>query len=530
MNYYEFECGCKFKQFGEEIKPEDGLPPIEIDYYNINHDCQLAWQILLEGKTKGVFQLEKSLGKHWSKLCQPTSVEDIAALISIIRPGVLKAMLGKKSMTQHFADRKSGLEPVTYIHEAVEEILAPTQGVLVYQEQSMAIASKLAGFDLQQADTLRKAIGKKKADLMAKVKTEFVDGCNKTGIVNEEIARSVFDDIEKSNRYAFNKSHAVEYGEIGYWTAYAKAHFPLHFFAAFLEMSNDKTASQEEVSELVEDAKLFGINVYPPRIQERFSIVPGGVFFGLKNVKNVGCNHIVKLLERIRLCQQELDCRIEDWPWHTILTNIGDNTNKTVFNNLISVGVFIKTGLSRQVMLHQYNMWSKLTSREKEMCKDIQDINECIIYLINKCKISRPRMEKLAGIIQSLENPPFKTEDTPYWITNIEQEILGTPITCTKVDNINSSAANTTCKEFLDGKDGEVSLAVEISGVREYIAKNGKPMAFLNLRDNSGSLDATVFNDLWSKSKNLCYKGNTCLVVGNRSDRGGMIVKKIKEL
>ena len=129
-----------------------------------------VWDLICEGRTKGVFQLESNLGKHWAKRVGPRSISDLAALISLIRPGCLKAFTDGKSMTEHYADRKANIDPVVYPHESVEPILKETYGVLVYQEQSMKIAQKLAGFDLKDADALRKAIGKKKADLMEKVK------------------------------------------------------------------------------------------------------------------------------------------------------------------------------------------------------------------------------------------------------------------------------------------------------------------------------------------------------------------------
>ena len=126
-----------------------------------DYDDKKTWQLFAEGKTKGVFQLESNLGKSWSKKLAPNTIEELSALIAIIRPGCLKAYVDGKSMTQHFIDRKHGREEVTYLHESLEEILAPTYGVLVYQEQSMRIAQKIAGFNLEEADELRKAIGKK---------------------------------------------------------------------------------------------------------------------------------------------------------------------------------------------------------------------------------------------------------------------------------------------------------------------------------------------------------------------------------
>ena len=153
-----------------------------------NFEDDNVWDLICEGRTKGVFQLESNLGRHWAKKVSPRSINELAALLSLIRPGCLKAYKDGKSMTQHYADRKANLDPVVYEHESIEPILKETYGVLVYQEQSMMMAQKLAGFDLKEADGLRKAIGKKKADLMEQVKKSFLEGAEKQGIVNKEIA------------------------------------------------------------------------------------------------------------------------------------------------------------------------------------------------------------------------------------------------------------------------------------------------------------------------------------------------------
>lgn len=172
---------------------------------NIDFNDEKTWDLFKDGKTKGIFQLESNLGKAWSKKVQPKNIEELAALISLIRPGTLKAISEGKSMTQHYVDRKHGRDQVVYLHDSLADILKTTYGVIVYQEQSMRIAEKLAGFNLQEADELRKAIGKKKADLMAKVKQKFFLGCIEKGIVNEDVAKEIWSWIEKSSRYAFNK-------------------------------------------------------------------------------------------------------------------------------------------------------------------------------------------------------------------------------------------------------------------------------------------------------------------------------------
>ncbi len=163
-----------------------------------------VWDIFADGKTKGIFQLESSLGKNWSKKLKPESLEQLSALISILRPGSLKAIIDDKSITQHYVDRRHNKEPVVYIDDNCKEILEYTLGLMLYQEQSMQIAQKVAGFSGVDADRLRKSIGKKDAALMIKLRDEFINGCIKTGVITKEKAEEIFDIIEKSARYQFN--------------------------------------------------------------------------------------------------------------------------------------------------------------------------------------------------------------------------------------------------------------------------------------------------------------------------------------
>ena len=166
------------------------------DVYNISYDDPETCDLICSGNTKGIFQLESGLGKSWAKRVRPKNIEELAALTALLRPGCLKAIVDGKSMTQHYVDRKHGREEITYIHESLEPILNGTQGVLVYQEQSMKIAQKIAGFNLEEADDLRKAIGKKKADLMSKVKSKFIKGAENENVVSKEAAEEIFGWIE----------------------------------------------------------------------------------------------------------------------------------------------------------------------------------------------------------------------------------------------------------------------------------------------------------------------------------------------
>lgn len=205
MNYYEFPCGCKIEIVDDKIKDFDGLPSLHIDFENLNLDCPDTWALLSSGKTRGVFQLETQLGMSWAKKLEPDNIEELAALGALLRPGCLKSKLDGKSMTQHYVDRKQGIDQYKDIDHNISDIMIETHGVMVYQEQTMRVAQRLAGFDLRQADSLRKGMGKKDAALMAKVRVEFIDGCKKTGLVNDEKANEIFDMIQASARYSFNK-------------------------------------------------------------------------------------------------------------------------------------------------------------------------------------------------------------------------------------------------------------------------------------------------------------------------------------
>jgi len=205
-DFFKFEdCGCKFPVLDGSNKAFPKIlfsPKIE----DISLDCKRTWDLIGEGNTKGCFQLESRLGQSMAKKLKPENIEQLSALISIMRPGSLEAFRDGKSVANHFIDKKNHLESVDYFHPALEPSLKSTYGEMIYQEQAMQITQAIAGFDLQEADMLRKAIGKKKPEEMAKVKIKFIEGAKKLKIVTTEEAEEIFGWIEKSQRYSFNKS------------------------------------------------------------------------------------------------------------------------------------------------------------------------------------------------------------------------------------------------------------------------------------------------------------------------------------
>jgi intein/homing endonuclease len=170
-----------------------------------NFDDEATWDLICSGRTKGVFQLESRLGSSWAKRAQPRSIDELADLVSIIRPGTLEAELDGKSMTKHYTDRKAKIDETKYLHPALETVLGKTYGIIVYQEQAMRIATEIAGFTPEEADSLRKAMGKKDAALMKEVEEKFINGAKTKGLVDDVSAAKIFEWIAASARYSFNK-------------------------------------------------------------------------------------------------------------------------------------------------------------------------------------------------------------------------------------------------------------------------------------------------------------------------------------
>tara|TARA_R100000008_G_C3583961_1_gene170669 strand:- start:1167 stop:2771 length:1605 start_codon:yes stop_codon:yes gene_type:complete len=502
---------------------------------SLGFDDEKSWDLICSGKTKGVFQLESNLGKSWAKRVKPRSIEDLSALISIIRPGTLKAIVDGKTMTQHFVDRKNGAEEITYLHSSLEPILRGTQGVLVYQEQSMQIAQQLAGFDLQEADNLRKAIGKKKADLMAKVKESFLKGASEKGIVSNEVAEEIFSWIEKSSRYAFNKSHAVSYAICAYWSAYAKAHHPIEFYCNYLLHSSGKPDPQQEVKELVNDAKNNEIYVNPPSIKAintSTSIIDGKIHFGLLDIKSVGLKQIEKFKSVVSEIQEKVDNKLlHDWSWYEFLILASPKVNSRMLIALISTGFFAHLPESRQQMLDEFDTWGNLTKKEQEWGALNYNKHENLVSLLKVmvptkknggAAFNTRRSEIISDLLIHCQNPSYSMKDDPEWVIRTEENYLGVALTYSRIEAYNTKLANTTIKEFSNGKRENVKIAVTISEVKKYVTKKGRmagvEMAFMCVEDHTGTLDTvTVFAEKWKEHKNILYEGNNVILSGQPS-------------
>lgn len=533
MSYYYFDCGCRVDLVDEQIKSCDGLPSLCIDYDNLNDDCPDVWELFGSGRTKGVFQLESRLGQSWAAKVRPHNLMEISAIIAMIRPGVLKAMFGKKNMAQHYVDRKHGVDEVTYLHPALEPILKAEYGILLYQEQSMRIATDIAGFSLQEADNLRKGLGKKDAKLVAQIRGQFTSGCATKNIVDPETSETIYDWIEKGNRYLFNQSHSCCYGGIGYWCAWVKQHFPLHFFAVWLHHAKDKLDPQEEIRELIFDAKNFNIPINPPsfikmaEIGATTSICDGQIYFNGGDIKGIGEKQIEKLAENVLEVEKKLGKRIKDWSWYDLLIHYSPLTNKTVMNGLIASGALSHLGISRAKMLFDYKHFEQLSAGEKryviEHSSEHNCLRDCVQDVLDH-KVMKNRKEVVLSILKELDEPPYSLKDTMKDICGYESQLLGVPITYSTTELLNSCDADTTCKEFIDGKTGKMSIAVEIKTFRSFPIKNGKQkgkkMAIVSGNDETANLDCfIVFPDVLSAYQDKIYVGNVVVFHGEKNFR-----------
>ena len=539
-----YDCGCEFHE------GESGLI-FDPEITSIPLNCSATWDLICEGNTKGVFQLESQLGRSLAKQTKPRNMEELSDLIAIMRPGCLEAMVKGKSLTMHYIDRKHFREPVEYLHSSLEPILKSTQGILVYQEQAILIATEIAGFDLQEADILRKAIGKKKADVMAKVKKSFLEGTASKGIISKEQAEEIFSWIEKSQRYSFNKSHSVSYAYNAYLTAYCKAHFPHEFFTAYLKNAVGKPDTFWEVNELVNNAKIMGIEVLPPNIihmNEEFKLIGKNPTYGMTNIKNVGSSVFRKMMKHVK----ENNIDLETCDWDCFLLLIAPFVNKKAFESLILAGVFDCFKISRSKMQHHFNLIKEFTKRETEWLKNYKESYpdktavECIEAMIEASTVkskTRPifrqsRIPVIEDLLTTYDNPGYDLYDSPSWVSKVEEELLGISLTCNKVDEYDTSRANCTCKEFIDGFNSQkgIVLAVKIDSVREWTIKKGKAkgmkMGFVTVSDTSCSLDSvTAFSEEWEKYKKMLHEGNTVLMRGMKDkNRGSFLIKKVEQL
>lgn len=332
------------------------------------------------------------------------------------------------------------------------------------------------------------------------------------------------------NGIATSNSHSVAYAELGYWSAYIKYHFPLHFFTAWLQFRKADSKDEHETKLLVDDAKLFKTEIGLPSILNVKYGDPGqtllyknNVFLGISDIKSVGDSQVSKIISNVKILEETLG-PIQTWTWTQFMVHMSPKISSTAVNGLIASGSLSFFGMSRTKMIAEYNIWSQLTQTQHNIAAEynFDNLGEILEYLSNHKKVRNK--DKINDLLSRYKNSPYSLSDGPNVIMQMENEWLQTNISCNKLDSCPNAIGDTTCVEYIDGKNtSKMSIAVEITRVRTHITKSGKSigqeMAFVSAQDQTGSMsDIVVFSGTYAKYKQSIYEGNTVIIEGKRSN------------
>ena len=482
-------------------RARSGKDPIVLD--SLELDDPKVYHLICTGRTTALFQLESRGMQELIQRLKPDHFEELVALVALFRPGPLQS-----GMVDDFINRKHGREPVLYLHKALEEVLEPTYGVILYQEQVMQIAQLLAGYSLGAADLLRRAMGKKKAEEMEKQRQSFIDGAVARG-VEGTIARHIFDLIEKFAGYGFNKSHSAAYALLSYHTGWLKCHYPAEFLSAALSADMEHT---DRVVILVNEAKALGLELNPPDINRgglRFQVSEGdAIIYGLGAIKGVG----EKALEDI------LSERSRDGPFSDLFSLCrrinSQKVNRKTLEALICAGALDGFGRHRAELLGQLDGAMNAANQHGANLSSGQD-DMFGLGAVN------------AVVESKLDMKPWSERKT----LEMERLSLGLYLTGHPVDHHQGELTEMTSGPI--GKiradpERTIILAGLITGLRTFQNRRGETMAFFQLDDPTGRADISVFGGLYSKVRGTLGSEGVVIVRGicGTDDRSGLLAVK----
>jgi DNA polymerase-3 subunit alpha len=493
----------------DTIKSVKELTGEEIELRKIPLDDPDVYAMLQQGRTTGVFQLEGSGITGLLTKLGPTEFRDLIAILALYRPGPLES-----GMANDYIERKHGRQPVTYPHPDLEAVLKETYGLPIYQDQLLLMARTLAGFSLAEADILRVAVGKKKKDVMEKMRARFVEGCVQNGIPRAK-AEELFADIEKFARYGFVKAHSTAYALISYWTAYLKAKYPTCYLAALLTSVAGNT---EKIAEYIQECRELGITVLPPDINESDAdFTPSlhhQIRFGLSAIKNVGSTTVHAIL----------DARKQGGPFRSFADFCrrvpSDVLNREVLESLIKCGAFDRFG-TRKGLLSQIEAGLALAAQAHQERKSGQ-----------KSFFDHTETELSLARATNGHEEFAKSE-----LLQFEKELLGLYVSGHPLEHLKERLALLcTCElqRVYDQPDGkELHLGGRIDSVRVITTHSGKRMAFVRLEDLSGQAEITVFSQTYEQAKRVLKEDQIVWLRGRterRSERSNGIQIIAEEL
>ena len=451
---------------------------VDIDLSKLGLDDKKAYELLARGDSTGVFQLESAGMKRYLRELKPSKFEDIIAMVALYRPGPM-------SEIPKFIARKHGEEPVTYYEDHMENALKNTYGILVYQEQFMQISKEVCGFTGGQADTLRKAVGKKKIDLMKKMKGEFIEGAVKHSNADRGKVEAFWEHLEEFANYCFNKSHAACYALIAYWTAYIKAHYPDAFMAALMTADSDDT---DRLAIEIAECRSMGIQVLGPDVNESFkdfAIVPHEkkIRFGLLAVKAVGGGAVDAVL----------NARKAGGKFTSILDFAkrvnARQFNKKAWDSLIMTGAFDQFGTRSDLLFNLERIQEYGSKSQKEALSGQTD-------LFGFAGAEDMRVESSIELINAPKQHTDKERLT--W----ERELLGLYVSAHPLDRYVKYFEEQTqpLSQIQPNTDGQkATIGGIVIDVRTIITKSGTKMAFVKMEDKTSEGEVIIFPNLYSE-------------------------------
>lgn len=486
-----------------------------IDIEKIDFNDENVYKMIASGSTDGIFQLESKGMRDFMQKLKPTCFEDIVAGLSLFRPGPM-------DFIPKYCAAKNNNEQITYHCKELEEILKPTYGCIVYQEQVMQIAQTLAGYSLGKSDILRRAMSKKKVDVMNKERHTFVygnesegiSGCIKNGI-DEKTANIIFDEIMEFANYAFNKSHSVAYALLAYRSAFLKYYYKTEFMAAKLStVLNDV----DKLTRYLYTCKEMNIRVIPPDINISgcgFRVKNDSIVYALDSIKGIG-THVAGRIENERVSGGEYESLYD-----FILRNKKNSISKGAVENLIKAGAFDKLEVNRRTMIVGFK---ELMDEADSNSSDLITGQGSIFDLLEKKDVP----DNSVGRLKTVDE--FDMD----MLLGFEKEVLGLFISGHPIDEysavIKKNATN-IAMDFAGNEDDENnetplknSQKVVVGGIikntKPHIDKNGRNMAFATLEDMSGEVELIIFSDVFEKFYNLIYDNEKVLVLGKVSTGG----------
>ena len=481
----------------------------DIDLSHLPLDDEETYKLFQRGDTTGVFQLESAGMKRYLRELKPSVFEDIIAMVALYRPGPMQFI-------DSFIKRKHGEEEITYLHPGMENSLKNTYGILVYQEQFMQISKEWCGFTGGQADTLRKAVGKKKIDLMKKVKPEFVEGAVKVGGATKEIAEQFWDALEEFANYCFNKSHAACYGLIAYWTAYLKAHYPDAFMAALMTSDQDDT---ERLAIEMTECKHMGIEVLNPDVNEsfvEFAVVPGEkkIRFGMAAVKGVGVGAVEEII-RAREADGPFKS-VEDFAKRVSTSKF----NRKAWESLIKTGAFDSFGDRSDLLFNLDTIVAFAQKTQKEAASGQTDLFGML-------------GDESADVQPTMQLQPAPAKHTNKERLMWERELMGLYISAHPLDAYETylSEQAQPLTQLVPEYDGRLmTIGGIITTVRTIVTKSGSKMAFVGIEDKFGEGEVIVFPNLYEQVGAKLVQDAVIRVTGKNSarDRDGNLGSESK--